>query len=133
MWRKQGKYLWGVVLHASQVALGKESTWHAVGARSMGLISGLGRFPWTKKWHSTPYSYLENSMDRGAWRVAKSRIQFSSHRAKDDMEQVILTELVILTPRPQILSWISNTFTYQVTEMEADYCPNFFPCSHSYV
>ena len=49
------------------------------------------------------YSCLESFMDRGAWRVivhgvVKSQIQLSTHRAKGDLEQVILTELVILTP-----------------------------------
>ena len=33
---------------------GKESTCHAVVARNMGLTSGLGRFPWSRKWPSIP-------------------------------------------------------------------------------
>ena len=85
-------------------ASGKESTCHAVGARTMGLISGLERFPWSKKWHSTPVFLPRKFHGQGTWWVAKSQIQFSPHRAKDDMEQVIFTELVILTLRPQILS-----------------------------
>ena len=38
-------------------------------AGDMGLIPGLGRFPWRRKWQLTPlwYSCLENLMDRGAW------------------------------------------------------------------
>ena len=32
------------------------------------LIHGLGKLPWRRKWQPvTPYSYLENPMDRGAW------------------------------------------------------------------
>ena len=33
---------------------GKESTCHAVVARNTGLTSGLGRFPWSRKWPSIP-------------------------------------------------------------------------------
>ena len=43
-----------------------------------GLGPWVGNIPWRSKWQPTPYSYLENSMDRGAWRatvhgVAKSQ------------------------------------------------------------
>ena len=27
----------------------------------------VGRIPWIRQWKTTPYSYLENSTDRGAW------------------------------------------------------------------
>ena len=27
------------------------------------------KIPWTRKWQPTPYSCLENPMDRGAWRA----------------------------------------------------------------
>ena len=42
----------------------------------------VGKIPWRREWQPTPYSCLENSMDRGAWRaivhgVAKSQTQLS--------------------------------------------------------
>ena len=45
---------------------GKEN---ACNAGDLGLITGLGRSP--KGGHGNPlqYSYLENSMDRGAWQA----------------------------------------------------------------
>ena len=56
--------------------MGKESVCHA---GDPGLIPELGR--WPREWNGNPvqYSFLENSMDRGAWRdvvhgVAKSQI-----------------------------------------------------------
>jgi len=55
---------------------GKESTCNA---GDVGLISGLGRSPGEGDSNPLQYSYLENSMDRGAWcatvhAVAKSQI-----------------------------------------------------------
>ena len=41
----------------------KESTFSA---RDLGLIPGLGRYPGEGKGYPLQYSYLENSMDRGA-------------------------------------------------------------------
>ena len=37
--------------------------------RDMGLIPGLGRSPGEGNGNPLQYSCLENSMDRGAWRV----------------------------------------------------------------
>ena len=42
-------------------------------ARDSGLIPGLGRSPGERNGHLLQYSCLENSMDRGAWRVTYSR------------------------------------------------------------
>ena len=47
-------------------------------ARDMGLIPGLRRYPGVGIGNPLQYSWLENSMDRGAWqatvhRVAKSQ------------------------------------------------------------
>ena len=55
----------------------KESTYHA---RDPSSIPGLGRSPGEGNGYPHQYSYLENSMDRGAWRatvqgVAKSQTQ----------------------------------------------------------
>ena len=35
----------------------------------LGLIPGLGRSPGEGNSYPLPYSYLENSMDRGAWQA----------------------------------------------------------------
>ena len=43
---------------------GKES---ACNAGDLGLILGLGRSPGEEDGYPLQYSYLENSMDRGAW------------------------------------------------------------------
>lgn len=39
-------------------------------AGDMGLVRGLGRFPWRRAWHPSPISCLENPHGRGAWRAA---------------------------------------------------------------
>ena len=43
------------------------TTWEDVG--DMGLIPGLERSPGVGKGNPLQYSYLENSMDRGAWQA----------------------------------------------------------------
>ena len=48
---------------------GKESVCNA---GDQGLIPGSGRSPGEGNSNSLPYSRLENSMNRGAWWVAKS-------------------------------------------------------------
>ena len=45
---------------------------NAGGARDEGLIPGLRRFPWNRKWDPFQNSCLENSMDRGGWRATYS-------------------------------------------------------------
>ena len=57
---------------------GSDSKESACNAGDPGLIPGLGRFPGEENGNPLQYSYLENSMDRGAWcvkvhGVAKSR------------------------------------------------------------
>ena len=42
---------------------------NAGGIRDAGLIPGLGRSPGGGRGHPHQYSYLENPMDRGAWRT----------------------------------------------------------------
>ena len=39
-------------------------------AEDPGLIPGSGRFPWRRKWQSTPVFLPRNPMDRGAWRAS---------------------------------------------------------------
>jgi len=52
-------------------------------AEDMGSTPGSGRFPGEGNGYPFQYSYLENSMDRGAWwatvpRVANSQTQLSN-------------------------------------------------------
>ena len=59
---------------------GKESACNAGAAGNMGSISGSGRSPGGGHGNPLQYSYLENPMDRGAWRnivhrVTKNRTQ----------------------------------------------------------
>ena len=60
----------------------KNSPANAGDARDMGSIPGLGRYPGIGNGNPFQYSYLENSMDRGAWwavvhGVAKSQMPLS--------------------------------------------------------
>ena len=67
--RAWGLFLWwegNVPLGFPDGSDGKES---ACNAGDPGLIPGLGRFPGEEKGNPLQYSYLENSMDRGAWCV----------------------------------------------------------------
>ena len=62
---------------------GSDANESVCNVRDLGLSSGLGRFPGEGNGNSLQYSYLENSMDRGAWRatvlgVEKSRTRLSS-------------------------------------------------------
>ena len=62
---------------------GKESTCNAGDIRDASLIPGSGRSPGEGNGNPLQYSYLENSMDRGAWRatvhgVTKSRTRLSN-------------------------------------------------------
>ena len=53
---------------ASQVALVvKNPTANARDIRNMGSVPGLGRSPGEGNSYPLQYSYLGNSMDRGAW------------------------------------------------------------------
>ena len=59
---------------------GQES---ACNAGDLDLIPGLGRSPGEGNDYALQYSFLENSMDRGAWRatvhgVARSQTQLSN-------------------------------------------------------
>ena len=53
-----------------------------------GFIPGLGRSPGEGNDNPLQYSYLENSMERGAWRAtamgAKSQTRLSPHSSMND-------------------------------------------------
>ena len=50
--------------------------------RDEGSISGSGRSPGGGHGRLLQYSYLENTMDRGAWRAAVHRVTESRTRLK---------------------------------------------------
>ena len=54
-------------LRLPRCLIGKQSTCNAGDARGTGMIAGLGRFPGEGSGYPLQYSWLENSMDRGAW------------------------------------------------------------------
>ena len=63
------------VLPMSRSFLGvSDSKGSAYNAGNLGLIPGLGKFPWRRKWQPTPVFFLENPMDRGAWRATVHRV-----------------------------------------------------------
>ena len=49
----------------------------------MGSIPGLGRSPGEENGNPLQYSYLENSMDRGAWRATVHGVTKSQTRLSD--------------------------------------------------
>ena len=55
---------------------GKETACYV---EDLGLIPGLGRYPGEGKGYPLQYSYLENSMDRGAWRAGVHGLQRVGH------------------------------------------------------
>ena len=79
---------------ASQVAqLVKNPPANAGDTRDVGSIPMLGRSPGTGNVNLLQYSYLENSMDRGAWwatvhEVTKTRTRLNTH-TKNHTESVL--------------------------------------------
>ena len=62
-------------LGASQVALVVKNPPASAGdVRDVGLIPGLGGSPGGGHGNPLQYSYLENPMDRGAWRATVRRV-----------------------------------------------------------
>ena len=57
-------------------SLGKESAYNA---GHPGLIPGLGRFAGEGNGYPLQYSYLENSIDRGAWEQQSMGLQRVRH------------------------------------------------------
>ena len=58
----------------------KKSTCNAGDASS---IPESRRSPWRREWQPTPVSYLENSMDRGAWWATVHWVPKSQTRLND--------------------------------------------------
>ena len=65
------------------LSVGSDSKEYACNVGDLGSIPGLGRFPGEGNGNPLKYSFLENSIDRGAWwaivhGVAKSQIQVTN-------------------------------------------------------
>ena len=63
---------------------GEEPTWQCRRHERLRLHPWVRKIPLSRKWQRTPVFFLENPMDRGAWRatvyrVVNSRTQLSAH------------------------------------------------------
>ena len=62
--------------------MGTESACNTGDARHSGLIPGLGRSPGEGYGNPLQYSFLENPMERGAWRATVHRVTKSQTQLK---------------------------------------------------
>ena len=60
--------------------------------RNLGSIPGSGRFPGVGHGNPLQYSYLENSMDRGAWQATVHEAEKSWTQLSDEAHTHILTQ-----------------------------------------
>ena len=58
----------------SDGSVGKESICNAGDTGDVGSIPGSGRLPGGGNGNPLQYSFLENSMDKGAWRATAQRV-----------------------------------------------------------
>ena len=70
---------WSIVCHGGSHS--KESSWNA---GDLGSIPGLGGSPGEGNGYLVHYSCLENSMDRGAWRITVHGFSKSQTRPSDE-------------------------------------------------
>ena len=68
---------------ASQVVLVVKNTPANAGDKKRGFDTWVRKIPWRRAWQLTPYSCLENSMDRGAWWATVHRSQRVKHDWSD--------------------------------------------------
>ena len=48
----------------------------------------IGKIPWRRKWQPTPVFFLENSLDRGAWRATIRGITREGHNSVTEQQQI---------------------------------------------
>ena len=78
--RYSTKILWVLLVRASQVVLVVKNLPASVeDIRVMSSLPELGRSPGGGHGNPLQYSYLENSMDRGAWKAVVPRVAKSRH------------------------------------------------------
>ena len=63
---------------------------------SVGFNRWVRKIPWRRKWQPTPYSCLENPMDRGAWRATVYGITRVGHD-------------LVTKPPPKFTRWITSS------------------------
>ena len=68
---------------ASQVVLVVKNMPANAGDKKRGFDTWVRKIPWRRAWQLTPYSCLENSMDRGAWWATVHRSQRVKHDWSD--------------------------------------------------
>ena len=90
--------------------MGKKPPAKAGDARDAGSIPGSGRCPGEGHGNPLQYSYLENPMNRGAWRaivhgVTKSQTQLSVHAHCLLAAEAITGLQVCTVPRDQSATW----------------------------
>ena len=68
-----------------------------VNAGDLGLIPGLRRSPWRRKWQPTVYSCLENPTDRGAWQAGVQGVAKGRHNlaTKQQQQKYLRRNLVV--------------------------------------
>ena len=66
---------------------GKESVYQCRRHERDGFDLWVGKIPWSRKWQPTPGSFLENPMDRGAWRATVR----GGHKESDTTEHTSRT------------------------------------------
>ena len=73
---------WGCVWILQLALLAKNPPANAGDIRDVGSIPGLRRFPGVGNGNPLQYSYLENPVDRGAWRATVYRVAKSQTRLR---------------------------------------------------
>ena len=83
--------------------MGKESAFNAGDLREMGSVLGSGRFHAGGHGNSFQYSFLENLMDRGAWRATVHSVTQSwtplkglSRQAGTQLESLVRNKFTLL-------------------------------------
>ena len=70
-------------------------------SRRPGFDSWVGKIPWRREWLPAPYSGLENSRDRGAWRATVSPLGL-----KESGTTQLLSQLLILPLEAVFPTWL---------------------------
>ena len=102
--------------------------------RSLGLIPGHWKMPWRSKWQTDQYSYLENPMDRGAWKtivhgVINSRTWLRSWALTDDKYSYLRASLVAQTVKIICLQYWRARLDHWVGKIPGE--GNCYPLQYS--
>ena len=86
LWIYPQLYVWFIFLCLTVFPDGSDDKNSACNIGDLGSIPGLGRSPGEGNSYPLQYSYLENSMDRGAWQGTVRH-----HKELDRTEQLTLS------------------------------------------